>query len=207
MKKFEERLGRLEELSDAIRDPELALEDALAFFEEGIKLAKNLEKDLDKIEGKIQILMNQPTTPDEKPELDLFSQEGAEGNETRTGITARGRAQDRGGRGNRPSRRRCARTPRQLDRLERKQDIARDHGRRHRSNPGNRQRFGDERGRHRDLRAHPHDEQDLSRGRPPYPHHARFSRRGPFLDPGGEQPRNNHDKGRARSLAPPVGFN
>lgn len=76
MKKFEERLGRLEELSDAIRDPDLALEDALAFFEEGIKLAKNLEKDLDKIEGKIQILMNQPTTPDEKPELDLFSQEG-----------------------------------------------------------------------------------------------------------------------------------
>jgi exodeoxyribonuclease VII small subunit len=76
MKKFEERLGRLEELSDAIRDPDLALEDALAFFEEGIKLAKNLEKDLDKIEGKIQILMNQPSTPDEKPELDLFSQEG-----------------------------------------------------------------------------------------------------------------------------------
>jgi len=76
MKKFEERLGRLEELSDAIRDPDLALEDALAFFEEGIKLAKNLEKDLDKIEGKIQILMNQPTSPDEKPELDLFSQEG-----------------------------------------------------------------------------------------------------------------------------------
>lgn len=76
MKKFEERLGRLEELSDAIRDPDLALEDALAFFEEGIKLAKNLEKDLDKIEGKIQVLMNQPSTPDEKPELDLFSQEG-----------------------------------------------------------------------------------------------------------------------------------
>jgi len=74
MKKFEERLERLEELSGAIRDPDLALEDALAYFEEGIKLAKNLEKDLDKIEGKIQILMNQPTGPDEKPELDLFSQ-------------------------------------------------------------------------------------------------------------------------------------
>jgi exodeoxyribonuclease VII small subunit len=75
MKKFEERLERLEELSDAIRDPELALEDALAYFEEGIKLAKSLEKDLDKIEGKIQILMNQPAAPDEKPELDLFSQD------------------------------------------------------------------------------------------------------------------------------------
>lgn len=73
MKKFEERLERLEELSDTIRNPDLALEDALAYFEEGIKLAKSLEKDLDKIEGKIQMLMNQPETPDDKPELDLFS--------------------------------------------------------------------------------------------------------------------------------------
>lgn len=74
MKKFEERLSRLEELSETIRDPELALEEALACFEEGIKLAKGLEKDLEKIEGKVQILMNQPEGPDEKPELDLFSQ-------------------------------------------------------------------------------------------------------------------------------------
>ena len=79
MKKFEERLDRLEELSEAIKDPELSLEDALLFFEEGIKLAKNLEKDLDKIEGKIQILMNQPATGDEKPELDLFSEQDADG--------------------------------------------------------------------------------------------------------------------------------
>ncbi len=73
MKKIEERLERLEELSEEIRNPDIALEEALAFFEEGIKLAKNLEKDLDKIEGKIQILMNQPAAPDEKPELELFS--------------------------------------------------------------------------------------------------------------------------------------
>jgi len=79
MKKFEERLDRLEELSEAIKNPELSLEDALAFFEEGIKLAKNLEKDLDKIEGKIQILMNQPATSDDKPELDLFSEQDADG--------------------------------------------------------------------------------------------------------------------------------
>jgi len=79
MKKFEERLERLEELSDAIKDPDLALEDALAFFEEGIKLAKNLEKDLDKIEGKIQVLMNQGASVDEKPELDLFSGQDADG--------------------------------------------------------------------------------------------------------------------------------
>lgn len=75
MKKFEERLERLEELSDAIKNPNVPLEDALAFFEEGIKLAKNLEKDIDKIEGKIQILMNQSASPDEKPELELFSEQ------------------------------------------------------------------------------------------------------------------------------------
>jgi exodeoxyribonuclease VII small subunit len=79
VKKFEERLERLEELSEEIKNPELSLEDALFFFEEGIKLAKNLEKDLDKIEGKIQILMNQPATADDKPELDLFSEQDADG--------------------------------------------------------------------------------------------------------------------------------
>lgn len=79
MKKFEERLERLEELSDAIKDPDLALEEALAFFEEGIKLAKNLEKDLDKIEGKIQILMNQPASAEDKPELDLFAEQDIDG--------------------------------------------------------------------------------------------------------------------------------
>lgn len=42
-------------------------------FEEGITLAKGMEKELDKIEGKIQQLMNQPTLPQEKVELDLFS--------------------------------------------------------------------------------------------------------------------------------------
>lgn len=73
MKKFDERLERLEELSDRIREADVSLEDALACFEEGIKLAKALEKDLDRIEGKIQILMNQPTENDDKPELDLFS--------------------------------------------------------------------------------------------------------------------------------------
>ncbi|CEM62318.1 exodeoxyribonuclease VII small subunit [Treponema phagedenis] len=75
MKKFEERLSRLEELSNSIRNTDIPLEDALTMFEEGIKLAKSLEKDIDKIEGKIQILMNQPTEENEKPELELFSQE------------------------------------------------------------------------------------------------------------------------------------
>ena len=73
MKNFEERLARLEEISVKIKAPDLSLEDALASFEEGIKLAKTLEKDIDKIEKKVEILMNQPVHVQDKPELELFS--------------------------------------------------------------------------------------------------------------------------------------
>lgn len=72
MKNFEERLQRLEELSERIREPELALEEAVAVFEEGVKLSRSLEKDLDRIEARVEILLNQPAGPDEKPELGLF---------------------------------------------------------------------------------------------------------------------------------------
>jgi exodeoxyribonuclease VII small subunit len=60
MKKFEERLARLEELAETIRKPDLALEEAVAVFEEGVKLSKGLEKDLQRIEGRVEILLNQP---------------------------------------------------------------------------------------------------------------------------------------------------
>lgn len=73
MKKFEERLERLEEINVKIKDAALPLEDALNLFEEGIKLAKTLEKDINKIERKVEILMNQPVQADEKPVLELFS--------------------------------------------------------------------------------------------------------------------------------------
>lgn len=74
MKNFEERLNQLEELGEKIRSSDIPLDDALKAFEEGIKLAKGLEKDLEKIESRIEILMNAPEAKsDEKPELDLFS--------------------------------------------------------------------------------------------------------------------------------------
>jgi exodeoxyribonuclease VII small subunit len=75
MKNFEERLARLEALSDKIRKPEIPLDDALKAFEEGIKLAGTLEKDLERIEGRIEILMNEPSAkPDSTPELTLFDE-------------------------------------------------------------------------------------------------------------------------------------
>lgn len=74
MKNFEERLNQLEELGEKIRSSDIPLDDALKAFEEGIKLAKGLEKDLEKIESRIEILMNPPDAKsDDKIELDLFS--------------------------------------------------------------------------------------------------------------------------------------
>jgi len=73
MKNFEERLEKLEKLGETIRKADIPLEDSLKAFEEGIKLARSLEKDLEKIESRIEILLNAPDAkPQENPELDLF---------------------------------------------------------------------------------------------------------------------------------------
>jgi exodeoxyribonuclease VII small subunit len=73
-KSFEERLERLEELGDEIRKNDIPLDDAIKAFEEGIKLARTLEKDLEKIESRIEILMSgtEADSNEEKPELGLF---------------------------------------------------------------------------------------------------------------------------------------
>ncbi|MDR2552134.1 MAG: exodeoxyribonuclease VII small subunit [Treponema sp.] len=73
MKNFEERLARLESLGETVRNQGVPLEEALKAFEEGIKLARSLEKDLEKIESRIEILLNEPEAKlQESPELDLF---------------------------------------------------------------------------------------------------------------------------------------
>ncbi|MDR0638771.1 MAG: exodeoxyribonuclease VII small subunit [Spirochaetaceae bacterium] len=58
MKNFEERLGRLEELGALVKRNDIPLDEALAAFEEGIKLSRSLEKDLEKVENRIEILTN-----------------------------------------------------------------------------------------------------------------------------------------------------
>ena len=72
MKSFEERLQRLEEISKGIREGEVPLEEAAALFEEGVRLAKGLDKDLQRIERKVRQLVNEPQSPEEKPVLELF---------------------------------------------------------------------------------------------------------------------------------------
>jgi exodeoxyribonuclease VII small subunit len=80
MKNFENRLERLEVLGEKIRKPDLPLDDALKAFEEGIKLARSLEKDLEKVESRIEILLNGTEVKngddDGEAELGLFDNEG-----------------------------------------------------------------------------------------------------------------------------------
>ena len=73
MKNFEERLEKLETMGEKIRKTDIPLDEALKAFEEGIRLARELEKDLEKVESRIEILINSSDAPpEESPELELF---------------------------------------------------------------------------------------------------------------------------------------
>lgn len=74
MNTFEENLQKLEKLTNDIKRSDISLEDALKDFEEGIKLAAGMEKQLDEIEGKVQILMNepQPMSSDNPPQMEEY---------------------------------------------------------------------------------------------------------------------------------------
>ena len=72
MKNFEERLSNLEELNGKMKSGNIALDEAVEIFEEGIKLAKGLEKDLSKVERKIEILVNKPEKESDEPNFELF---------------------------------------------------------------------------------------------------------------------------------------
>lgn len=75
MKNFEENLAKLEQLTQDIKKSDITLDDALKDFEEGIKLAKGMEKEIDAIEGKIQKLINNPDPEStDKAELELFNE-------------------------------------------------------------------------------------------------------------------------------------
>ena len=74
MKNFAKNLETLEKLTADIKRDDISLEDALKDFETGIKLARGMEAEIDRIEGKIQMLMNEPAPESaDTPELDLFA--------------------------------------------------------------------------------------------------------------------------------------
>jgi exodeoxyribonuclease VII small subunit len=77
MKNFEERLARLEQLTQLVKAPQTPLADAVSGFEEGFKLAQALEKELEKLEKRVEVLLNPPApgaaTEAPPPVFDLFS--------------------------------------------------------------------------------------------------------------------------------------
>jgi exodeoxyribonuclease VII small subunit len=54
---FEQSLKRLEEIVDQLEGDELELEQSLALFEEGVKLAQACNRRLDEAEKKVAILL------------------------------------------------------------------------------------------------------------------------------------------------------
>ncbi|MGA2479663.1 MAG: exodeoxyribonuclease VII small subunit [Spirochaetia bacterium] len=69
---FEQRLERLEYLAERLREGSIPLEEAVALFEEGMKLSTSLEKDLSRLERRVEILTQEPATANEEPGLELF---------------------------------------------------------------------------------------------------------------------------------------
>ena len=57
MKSFEDRLNRLEELNEKIKEGELPLEEATTLFEEGMKLAEMCSEKLNAAEARLQKLV------------------------------------------------------------------------------------------------------------------------------------------------------
>ena len=58
-KKFETALTRLEEIVQELERGDLALEQSLKLFEEGIKLSRICNKRLDEAERKVEILLKE----------------------------------------------------------------------------------------------------------------------------------------------------
>lgn len=59
---FEKKLTRLEEIVSKMENGELSLEDSLKYFEEGVKLSRTCNKELEEAEQKVQVLLGQDTS-------------------------------------------------------------------------------------------------------------------------------------------------
>jgi exodeoxyribonuclease VII small subunit len=72
MSSFEQRLERLEEIAEKLRDGSIQVDAAAELFEEGVKLARTLETELQRIERRVEILAKEPVDEDEAPSFELF---------------------------------------------------------------------------------------------------------------------------------------
>jgi exodeoxyribonuclease VII small subunit len=59
MANFEEYMGKLEEIVDQLEKGDLPLEESVKLFEQGVKLSTTCKEELDRAEGKVQMLVKQ----------------------------------------------------------------------------------------------------------------------------------------------------
>lgn len=57
---FEQKLDKLEEISNTLQDPDTDLLKAVDLYEEGMKLASSIDKELSNIERRIEIVTSKP---------------------------------------------------------------------------------------------------------------------------------------------------
>lgn len=57
---FDQKLQRMEEINSLLADGKLELEKSVTLYEEGMGLARSIEKDLAKLERRIEIVTNNP---------------------------------------------------------------------------------------------------------------------------------------------------
>lgn len=57
---FEQKIARMEEISKVLSDSQTDLQEAVKLYEEGMKLANDLNEELSKIERRIEIVTSRP---------------------------------------------------------------------------------------------------------------------------------------------------
>jgi len=71
MAKFEEQLTALEDVVERLERGELSLDESVRLFEEGVKLSNACKKELERAEGRIQVLVEQGSGEGRVADLDL----------------------------------------------------------------------------------------------------------------------------------------
>ncbi len=73
MATFEERLLRLEQIGETLRHGNQPIDQAMELFEEGVQLARTLERELAKIDRRIEIVVSEPDQGDSAPVVEPFA--------------------------------------------------------------------------------------------------------------------------------------
>src|SRR5258706_4453031 len=81
---FEKSLARLEEVVRRLESPQLALDEAMKLFEEGVELSRECQKQLEEAEGRVEILLKkadgklvaEPFEPENEPDKGPAKEKG-----------------------------------------------------------------------------------------------------------------------------------